>query len=426
MKRPAIFSLLLAISLLSLPLHAATFPDQRLIVKFKNTPIGFMDVLSLFGKLQTQEVRYFKSDPLLVTMRLSGKIDLDKAIAGLSRHPDIVYVEPNRTLRLFETLRTPKTSWGLSKMFPISTSESMPLWRSPDEEHFDEVVLTDPPVKEPAPLPLEPIADPQLRLSWGLRNMKAVEAWETTAGKEDIVVAVVDTGVDYNHEDLAFNMWRNPGEIPGNEIDDDQNGYVDDIVGWDTVDEDPLPYDTHSHGTHVAGIIGAIGGNGKGTSGVAQRLSIMAVKMIGASGEGTTIDAIEAVDYAISNGARIINMSWGDGENSQALYDMLAKGEEAGIVNVAAAGNTATDNDESPMYPAGYDLESIISVAATAFSDTLAFFSNYGNTTVDIGAPGFRIYSTIPNDKYAYMDGTSMAAPHVSGAAALLLSAYPE
>jgi len=263
---------------------------------------------------------------------------------------------------------------------------------------------------------------------WGLSRIQAPLAWDGTMGSSTVIVAVIDTGVDTGHPDLAANIWKNTAEIANNGIDDDGNGYPDDVKGWDFVENDPTPNDDSAHGTHVAGTIGAVGGNG-GLVGVSPNVRIMALRTLSPNG-GSTSGNIKAIDYARRNGARVINASWGSYGYSTALRDAIGRAGQQGILFVAAAGNgdangRGYDSDAGPMYPAGYDLPNILSVAASGGNDRLVSFSNYGATTVDLAAPGAEIASTVPGGDYAYMDGTSMASPHVAGAAALLLAASP-
>jgi len=273
-------------------------------------------------------------------------------------------------------------------------------------------------------------------LLWGMHNtgqtggiadadIDAPEAWGITTGSSDIIVAVIDTGVDYNHEDLDANIWTNPGEIAGDGIDNDVNGYVDDIRGWDFYNNDNNPFDDNGHGTHCSGTIAAEGNNGIGVVGVSWNAKIMPLKFLNRRGSGNTDDAIDAINYAINNGADIMSNSWGGGGESQSLKDAISAANSAGILFVAAAGNVGTDNDESPHYPSSYDVDNIISVAATDRYDNLAGFSCYGLESVDLAAPGVTIASTYPRNRYVYMDGTSMAAPHVSSAAALIMAQNP-
>ena len=261
-------------------------------------------------------------------------------------------------------------------------------------------------------------------------DIDSPEAWDVTTGTGSTIVAVIDTGVDYHHPDLAPNIWVNDDEVPGNGIDDDNNGYVDDIRGYDFYNNDNDPFDDHSHGTHVAGTIGAVGNNATGVAGVNWNVQIMPLKFLGSDGSGTTSDAIEALRYAVDNGAQISNNSWGGDPFSQSLYNAIRDARDLGHIFVAAAGNGnfigfGLNNDVTPFYPAGYDLDNIVAVAATDRNDDLAVFSNYGATTVDLAAPGVSILSTTPNNGYALNTGTSMAAPHVAGALSLVRDYAP-
>ncbi len=274
-------------------------------------------------------------------------------------------------------------------------------------------------------------------LLWGLNNpngpdINAPEAWDTSVGSQNVIVGVIDTGIDYTHPDLVSNMWRNNLEVAGNGIDDDGNGYVDDIYGADFVNNDGDPWDDHYHGTHVAGTIGGSGDNEVGVAGVNWSVKLMGLKFLDASGSGWTSGAVAAVYYAIQlkqrgENIRVLNASFGGGGYSRAMRDALVEADAAGIMFVAAAGNSALDNDVNNVYPANYEVPNIISVAAVTSSGGLASFSDYGATKVHLGAPGQSIASTIPSalGSYAYLSGTSMAAPHVSGVAALVLSVNP-
>ena len=276
--------------------------------------------------------------------------------------------------------------------------------------------------------------DPRFRDNslWGLHqandvDMDAPEAWDVRTSAASVVVAVIDTGVRYTHQDLAANMWRNTREIPGNRRDDDNNGVIDDVFGLDAVNNDGDPNDDHSHGTHCAGTIGAVGNNGLGITGVAWQVQLMALKFLSASGSGTTSDAIRCIDYARANGAKIMSNSWGGGGPSASLLASIERARAAGILFVAAAGNAARNTDSSPNYPSGYASDNIVSVAATDSSDRLASFSNFGAATVDLGAPGAGILSTVASSDSAYASysGTSMATPHVAGALAILAAQFP-
>ena len=263
-------------------------------------------------------------------------------------------------------------------------------------------------------------------------DIDAPEAWSATTGDAGVVVAVMDTGVDVTHPDLKNNVWANPGETPGNGVDDDKNGYVDDANGWDFYNDDASVYDAadgDKHGTHVAGTIAAEGNNDLGVVGVNWKARIMPLKFLGPNG-GYTSDAVEALNYALAKGAKVSNNSWGGGGYSQALLDAINKADASGHLFVAAAGNGGSDgvgddNDSTPFYPASYDSPNVVSVAATDSKDSLASFSNYGAASVDLAAPGVGILSTLPGDTYGGYSGTSMATPHVSGVAALLKSKNP-
>lgn len=274
--------------------------------------------------------------------------------------------------------------------------------------------------------------DPAFNQLWGMhqrtdKDIDAPEAWDLSQGSTNVIVAVLDTGIDYGHEDLSANLWRNPGEIPGNGVDDDGNGFRDDVYGWDFCNDDSDPYDDNSHGTHCAGTIGAVGNNGSGVAGVNWRVKLMAVKCMNAGGSGFISDAIDAVYYATRRGVRVTSNSWGYYGWLQSMKDAIDNAGASNILFVAAAGNEANNNDDNPAYPASFVSANIISVAATDADDDLAWFSNYGHTTVDLGAPGVGIYSTVPTaqGKYASFSGTSMATPHVAGAAALVAAYSP-
>lgn len=272
--------------------------------------------------------------------------------------------------------------------------------------------------------------DPRYGELWGLGRILAPTAWSTTTGAAGVVVAGVDSGVDYAHPDLAANMWHNPGEVPANGLDDDANGYVDDVYGIDATTGSGDPRDLNGHGSHTAGTMAAVGNNGIGVTGVLWQARIMALKFI--SGNiGTEADEITCINYAVNEklahgvNVAVINASFG-GPSANALeYEAIKRAGQAGIVVCAAAGNDGVDNDGTPFYPASYDLPNIIAVAAFGTNDALAAFSNYGRQSVDLAAPGVGILSTVPNGGYTVLNGTSMATPHVSGAVALCASQIP-
>jgi len=284
--------------------------------------------------------------------------------------------------------------------------------------------------------------DPMFNLLWNLHNtgegggtagadINAPQAWEiATGGDRETIVAVIDTGVDYRHPDLAANMWVNKVELNGiSGLDDDGNGYIDDIYGYDFCNSEGDPIDDNGHGTHVSGIIGAVGNNGIGVVGVCWKVKIMAVKFLNEAGSGWDSDAIAAVQYATLMGAKVMNGSWGD-DYSRSLEDAIRAAGNKGILFVASAGNDrGNNNDINPHYPSSYSLDNVIAVLSTDYDDKLSAHSNYGPTSVDLGAPGgdpqCEIYSCYRDARYAYMHGTSMAAPHVTGACALIWSVSP-
>ena len=282
--------------------------------------------------------------------------------------------------------------------------------------------------------------DPQFGEQWALNNVgqdggtnradiDALEAWQTTQGSEDVVVAVLDTGVDFTHADLVNNMWIRPANVPA--YTDDELGEFNDINGYNGTDNISDPMDDNGHGTHCAGIIGAEGNNGEGIAGINWHVKLMPLKFLGRGGSGSVNDAIEAINYAIDRKAhgvnvRIISASWGSTMKSKALEDTIRAAGEAGILFVAAAGNNSTNNDRWPHYPSNYDLPNMISVAALDRNDQVAGFSNYGVKRVHIAAPGKDILSTWLNGHYREASGTSMATPYVSGVAALIVANEPK
>jgi|CXWL01.1.fsa_nt_gi subtilisin family serine protease len=281
--------------------------------------------------------------------------------------------------------------------------------------------------------------DPMFGDQWALNNtgadggtkradIDALKAWASTKGSDEVVVAVLDSGVDFTHEDLRENMWFRPDNIPA--YTDDELGEINDVNGYNGTDSIADPMDDNGHGTHCAGIIGAEGNNGLGVSGINWKVKIMPLKFLGRGGFGSTDDAIEAINYAIdrkSKGVnlRVISASWGSTSKSKALEDTIRAAGEAGILFVAAAGNDGSDNDKRAHYPSNYDLPNVISVAALDRNDQLASFSNFGAKTVHVAAPGKDIVSTWLNDGYRAASGTSMATPYVSGVAALIIASDP-
>ena len=302
-------------------------------------------------------------------------------------------------------------------------------------------------------------SDPQFDRQWGLHNtgqdagqpgadINILRAWGLQTGSDQVVAGIIDSGIDWTHPDLVDNIWQNLGEDadgdgrvleyingqwvfdPGdvNGIDDDGNGYADDFIGWDFVNQDNDPRDDHlfGHGTHVAGIVAARGDNGLGIAGVSWRARLMPLKILDARGGGYTSAAVEALAYALQMGVPITNNSWGGPINSQALETALQQAESAGQLFVTAAGNNyGNNNDAAPFYPASYPFANIITATATNTGDSLARFANVGPVSVDLAAPGEAIYSTLPGGTYGYLSGTSMSAPFVTGVLCLLQDHFP-
>ncbi|MFN5067050.1 MAG: S8 family serine peptidase, partial [Aphanizomenon sp.] len=358
------------------------YASNKLIVKFNDT-INIAqanEIKNTLGVVKTDTIKLTGAQ----IWTLSGKTSVETALATYRNNPTFKYIEPDYT---------------------ITTAATIPN-------------------------------DPSFGQLWGLNNtgqsggtpdadIDAPEAWDIQKGNPNLVIGVIDTGVDYNHTDLVGNIWTNAGEIAGDGIDNDNNGYIDDIRGWDFAYNDNNPMDVQGHGTHVSGTIAGKGNNGVGVTGVAWNAKIMPLKFLNDSGSGSTSNAILAINYATAKGVKLTNNSWGGGGYSQALYDAINAAGQQGALFIAAAGNSSQNTDINPAYPASYNLANIISVASTTNTDGLSSFSNYGLTSVDLGAPGSGIYSTLPNNSYGTYSGTSMASPHVAGAAALVWSQNP-
>jgi subtilisin family serine protease len=312
-----------------------------------------------------------------------GGMTVEAALARLRRDPAVEYAEPNEELRSSAT---------------------------PDDPRFPEL--------------------------WGLHNIgqtggttgadiHAVQAWDVFTGDPDLEIGIIDSGIDYTHPDLAQNLWTNPGEIPGNGVDDDLNGYVDDVHGYDFVNGDGDPFDDNGHGTHVAGTIAAVGNNGVGVTGVCWRSRLVAIKFLDALGGGSTAGAIAALQYAVTVGARLTNNSWGGGSFSQALLDAIEAAGSAGELFIATVGKSGIDIDAFPTYPASYATPYIVAVTYSDADDNLGPNANYGATSVDLAAPGVDILSTLPGNQYGLLTGTSMATAYVTGVCALVMGRFP-
>lgn len=356
------------------PLPAASsqsYVDGEVLVKFKKHIQGDSSRKAQAIKdMGAKTARHFPLNDIYL-LRLDKHGTVAEMVNKLKSHPDVEYAEPNYRKKLMAT--TPN--------------------------------------------------DPLFSSQWGLQNIHAPDAWQTAQGSKGILVAFGDSGIDLNHQDLRDNLWANPAEVCGNGIDDDGNGYVDDCYGANVITGSGSPMDDEGHGTHVAGIVGAVGNNNLGISGINWKVSLMALKFIAADGTGTLADEIKAIEYAVKKGARVFNMSFGGYDLSNSEKDAISNA--VNILFVAAACNESKDNDATPCYPASFDLPNIISVAATDQNDNLAFFSNYGMHSVSVGAPGVNIKSTYLGQTYKSLSGTSMSTPFVTGLAALVLSKYP-
>lgn len=373
--------------------HTSHYLPSKLIVKYKNDSRRLATTSDTLSAAGTQVLKHFASGAQL--MKVEGQENLAQVKSQLEASGQVEYVEYDYQVKPYGLLPN----------------------------------------------------DPYFKQQWGLLNygqkinevrgypgidINAFAAWQITRGKPSAVVAVIDTGMDIDHPELLGQTWRNDNEIPGNGIDDDNNGYIDDVNGYDFFYHDASVYDPSDydlHGTYVAGIIGAQGNNNLGVHGIAPGVKIMPLKFIGGPAqEGSISDAIEAIEYAHAMGAQVCNLSWGGTEYSQALRDTIANYPD--MIFIAAAGNEAIDIDNQPVYPAAFDCPNLITVAAIDNQGKKPDWSNFGTKSVDVAAPGMDIMGILDwpepqPDEYLYGAGTSAAAPHVSAIAALLLSKYP-
>lgn len=268
--------------------------------------------------------------------------------------------------------------------------------------------------------------DPLFSQQSGIERLQVPLVWDLTTGSKNVVIAVSDTGVSLTHEDLNGNIWYNMKEVPGNGVDDDNNGFIDDTNGWNFHANNNNPNDEQGHGSHVSGILGAEGDNGMGIAGINWNVSIMPVQFLGPDGSGSTSAGISTIIYAADNGARVLNASWGGPSASQALQDAIDYATSKGMLVVVAASNSSEDNDEDPAYPAAYPNAGMVTVASSQSNGSLSSFSNYGHISTDLAAPGSSILSSTPGNRYQRFNGTSMASPMVAGVAGLILSLYPD
>jgi subtilisin family serine protease len=339
----------------------------------------------------------------LVVIEDEDGLDVDAVVNEYRALPDVEYVEPNYTISL-----DPEPKGAIPPSYLDSATAG------PNDPMFGDQWSLD---------------NKGQRGGLDKADISALAAWEKTKGSDKVVVAVLDSGVDYTHPDLVNNMWVRPPGMA--RYSDDQLGTVDDAHGFNAINDTGDPMDDNGHGTHCAGIIGAEGDNSEGIAGVNWKVEIMPLKFMNANGSGTTSDAIKAINYVMERkragvNVRVINASWGSTMKSKALEDAIRRAGEEGILFIAAAGNSSADSDRSPHYPAGYNLPNVISVAALNRNDELASFSNYGAKSVHIAAPGAEILSTWLNGTFEEHSGTSMATPEVVGVAALVLSVDPD
>jgi subtilisin family serine protease len=387
-----------AVAQVAKSMEGAEYKPGELIVKLQpGAEAGLMgDFASEYGATVVEHFdvpeSIFKSfGGELVRLQLPQGIELAEAIAAMKNDARVVYAEGNEVIRL------PETQDGGTVEGPNDLDSKL----------------------------------------WGLNNtgqdggkagadIKALDAWKVTTGDNSAngpLIAVIDTGIDYNHPDLKANMWVNSGEVAGDGIDNDGNGVIDDVYGYNAQANTGNPMDGHSHGTHCAGTIGAVGNNGEGVTGVMQNARLMAVKIFSDSGSTSTDAIVRGLMYSAKMGADITSNSWGGGGRSQAIFDAFASNP---ALHVIAAGNSNYDNDKRDNFPSNYELDNIVAVAATTRLDERSNFSQWGAKNVDVAAPGSQIWSTVPGGKYGNKSGTSMATPHVSGIAGLIASAYPE
>lgn len=344
-------------SIMGKNINLKNYIPGEIIIKFKDSTSSVKTNM-LHKNINSKKIGEFKHLKIH-HVKLSEEVSVEDAIEYYKSYPDVVFAEPNYIVRTAAIPNDP----GYNQQWALNNTGQ-----------FGGIAGAD---------------------------ISAENAWEVTNGSESIIIAVLDSGVSYDHPDLKQNMWVNSAEINGRTgFDDDNNGYVDDYYGWDYIDNDGYPLDYNQHGTHVAGIIAAKGNNSIGITGVMWSAKIMALRFLGVTGTGDVARAAEAIEYAVDNGAKIINASWGGYDYSFTVYSAIDYARKHDVLFVAAAGNESNDNNTSPFYPASYNLPNIISVAATDERDELAYFSNYGSSKVHLAAPGVSIYSTVPYYSY--------------------------
>ena len=372
--------------------------ESRILIRFE-PGVGPGERAEAREEVDAAFVRSYSLVPRLQLIELPAGRDRAEAIEALEADPGVAYAEPDIVRQTQVTspndtfYRSPNSYlWGLNNTGQSFTAGSTSYTGTPDAD------------------------------------IDAPEAWDLSRGSAGVTVAVIDSGIQLNHPDLAANIWTNPGEVAGNGIDDDGNGRIDDVNGWDFINNDNNPTDDDGHGTHVAGTIGAVGNNNSGVTGVAWNVKLMPVKACNATGSCPISATIAALNYAVAQGVNISNNSYGGiGSQNTAERNAITAARDAGHLYVAAAGNDGLNTDLSgnAHYPSNYTMDNIVSVASTTLTDGLSSFSNYGTTSVDLGAPGSQIISTYPTSSYAWSNGTSMASPHVAGVAALIKARKP-
>lgn len=387
-----LISAILFVSTIAFAAHPEMVPGEY-IVSFKNNkgPIALLSK-NLAQKINS-DIQVISNSLRVAHVKLNAVGSESEIIGQIKQDPNVAIVEPNFIYRANFTFGNKSNDPLLNKLWGLSNSGQ------PDSKGQ--------------------VGTPGI-------DINAVNAWKIQTGSKDVIVAVIDTGINYKAEDLKENMWVNEKEQSGSKgVDDDGNGFIDDIYGWNFVSNNNDPLDDQGHGSHCSGTIGAKGNDGKGIVGVNWNTRLMALKFLDSNGSGTLENALKAIDYAVKNGARVLSNSWGGGGFSETLKQAIERSHEANAIFVAAAGNESNNNDVTATYPASYEVPNVISVAAIDNKGNLANFSNFGKRIVHIGAPGVNIFSTITKG-YDSWSGTSMAAPHVSGVAALMLSQYPE
>ncbi len=389
-----LLSLLATLAVVTVPsvMMAQEYVPGEVIIKLKGSG-KTMKAQAFIGKAVSEKAMTLKGSYSGLNMhhfKLGDGQDLEATLRDLRNDPDVEYAEPNYIL---------KAPGQVGQEEVMSMSDVRAQAAVAASSTVGALAQTNAPI--------------QLQNAWS----------QMSSSVSPIVVAIIDTGVDMNHEVFVDSgaIWTNPNEIAGNGIDDDANGYIDDVHGWNFAANNNSPMDDDNHGTHVAGIVLGTTQDIAAYPMQPAAIRIMPLKFLDSSGMGTTSDAVKAIYYAVNNGAKVLNNSWGGGGYSNSLLDAIAFAYSRRVVFVAAAGNSSSNNDVTPTYPANYSVPGVISVASTTDADGLSSFSNFGLSTVHVGSPGSSIWSSLPNNFYGRASGTSMATPFVAGLAALML-----